>query len=147
MKQVFIDMDGVLADFDRAKLEYEESIFLRYPQSTPGFFFHLKPMPWAIEAVSIIEAKGHEVFFLTAPSTKNPHCWTEKAQWIEKHFGFSYLNKLIITERKELLWAPGRLLIDDYISGKGQEYWISKNSFIHFKNWNQAISELNNISQ
>lgn len=146
--QVFIDMDGVLADFDKAKLEYQKkNPFLEYPQATPGFFYHLEPVPGSLEAVKYIESCGHEVLFLTAPSTKNPHCWTEKADWIELHFGFDYLSKLIITERKELLWAPGRVLVDDYIEGKGQEHWNQEGSLIHFKNWDQALEELNKLSK
>lgn len=145
--QVFIDMDGVLADFDRAKLHYKKiDPSLEYPQATPGFFYHLEPVHGAIWSVKALEEVfNHEVLFLTAPSAKNPHCWTEKANWIEKHFGFQYLNKLVITERKELLWAPGRVLIDDYACGKGQEYWASKNSLIQFKNWSQALSELKDM--
>jgi 5'-nucleotidase len=58
-------------------------------------------------------------FILTAPSIKNPHCYREKRQWVEKYLGMTAVNNLIISAHKGL--HRGDYLMDDCASGKGQE--------------------------
>jgi 5'(3')-deoxyribonucleotidase len=65
---------------------------------------------------------------LTAPSEHNPLSYTEKRIWIEKHLGFDFVERLIICSNKSLL--KGDILIDDHISGKGQENF--EGQLIHF---------------
>ncbi len=62
-----------------------------------------------------------EPFILTAPSLRNPHSYTEKRLWVEKHLGYEVVHRLIITAHKGL--NRGHFLIDDHDSGKGQEYF------------------------
>lgn len=110
-KIVYIDLDGVIFDFLKAHREaLEENPRQPFPQSQLGFFLNLEPIKDAIYSVERLFEK-FDVYFLTAPSTKNPLCYTEKRLSIEKHFGFEACKKLIICENKSLL--KGHYLIDD----------------------------------
>jgi hypothetical protein len=83
-----------------------------------GFFENLEPIDGAIESINQLR-KQFDVYILTAPSNRNPHCYTEKRLWIEKHFDYEFTERLIISSNKSLL--KGDFLIDDYAEGKGQE--------------------------
>lgn len=112
MKDIlYIDLDGVIFNFQKAHQEaLEENPRQPYPQSQLGFFLNLEPIKNALYAFERLDEK-FDVYFLTAPSTKNPLCYTEKRLSIEKHFGFEACKKLIICENKSLL--KGKYLIDD----------------------------------
>lgn len=125
---VYVDMDDVLCDF-RTAYEMVKSTRpeISFPQSLPGFFEGLDPLDGAIESVNSLRQQ-HNLFILTAPSTRNPHCYTEKRIWIEEHFGYEFTKRLIISPDKGLLL--GDYLIDDHVSGKGQERFGGE--VIHF---------------
>lgn len=94
-KIIYIDMDDVLCDFKSA---YENAILensgMKFPQSQYDFFRNLKPIKNSIEAVLYLDAQDKfEIYFLTAPSIRNPLCYTEKRLWIEDYFGLETLNK------------------------------------------------------
>ncbi len=86
---IYIDMDDVLCDFSSAKkraLEVFPSI--KYPQSQYGFFEKLTPLEGAIDAINtLIDSSRYDPYILTAPSTRNPLCYTEKRVWVENTFG------------------------------------------------------------
>lgn len=69
----------------------------------------------------LLSHPGFEPYIATAPSIYNPLCYMEKRLWIERHLGMAYVDRLIIISNKGLL--QGDLLIDDYIEGKGQEFF------------------------
>lgn len=137
-KIVYVDMDHTLSDYDagfkRQKLRYPH---LQYPQSEPGMFLALEPMPGAVEAYNWLnEHPQLDVYILTAPSELNPHSYTEKRLWTEKYLGMGAVKKLIITPNKGL--NKGDFLIDDYISGKGQEDFegrILQFGSVEFPDW------------
>jgi 5'(3')-deoxyribonucleotidase len=127
---VYVDMDDVLCDYT---LVYHETLTInpeiKYPQSQYGFFVNLPVIQGAVDAVNaLMQSKTYEVYILTAPSARNPLSYTEKRVWIEQHFGDEFVEKLIICSNKGLL--KGDYLIDDNISGKGQESFEGK--LIHF---------------
>ena len=129
-KIIYIDMDEVLADFYKL---YEEKIeanpSIKFPQAEYGFFANLEPIKDSIGSVkSLIECELFDVYILTAPSVKNPLCYTEKRVWIEKYFGIDFCEKLIISPNKGL--NKGDYLIDDNNYGKGQDQFEGK--LIHF---------------
>lgn len=135
-------MDDVLCDFKTAhKKAIQSNPEIKFPQSQHDFFRQLKPIKGGIEAVKFLHSnEKFQVYILTAPSIRNPLCYTEKRLWIEDYFGLEMVNRLIISPNKGL--NKGHYLIDDYKSGKGQENF--EGNLLHFgsetfKNWKQVL--------
>ncbi|MFE8070131.1 hypothetical protein QQM79_03650 [Marinobacteraceae bacterium S3BR75-40.1] len=120
---IYIDMDHTLCDYAAGFKEYQRRFpELQFPQSVEGFYLNLKPLEGAVETFHWLNNKAEtEVFILTAPSVKNVHSYSEKRLWVEKFLGFDVVHRLIISAHKGL--NQGDFLIDDYASGKGQEYF------------------------
>lgn len=145
MARIYVDMDGTIADFYGAIIKRKESakndLEKNWPQSKVGFFLELKPIDGAIEAINILSLiKNHEVWFLTRPSFKNIHCYTEKAQWIQKYFGMQGLERLILCGNKSLL--KGDYLIDDtQIDGQLEfEGVFIKIGSDKYPTWNEVLT-------
>lgn len=143
VKIVHIDLDNTIMDYRKAhKLSLQYNPGQPYPQSQVGFFYNLVPFDYAM--YSVIELmKKYDVYFLTAPSVKNPLCYTEKRLSIEKWFGLEACNKLIISPRKDLV--IGDYLIDDQSDSHGQSDFVGE--FIHygsekFPNWFSVLEYL-----
>jgi len=135
---IYVDMDHVLCDYDAGFTQWQAKYpELKYPQSQPGMYLSLEPMAGAIETYLWLHNHlNTAVFVLTAPSVKNPHCYSEKRLWVERHLGIDAVDNLIISPHKGL--NRGDYLIDDNISGKGQESF--EGELIHygserFSNW------------
>lgn len=120
---IYIDMDHVLCDYRKGYLKHQKLYpELEYPQSQPGLYINLDPITGAIETYQWLDEHPETaVFILTAPSISNPHCYSEKREWVEKHLGMRAVRNLIISPHKHL--NRGNYLIDDMPSGKGQEYF------------------------
>jgi 5'-nucleotidase len=110
--RIYVDMDDTLCDcttaYKEARLRSPE---MRYPQATHGFFRNLVPIKDAVAGVDALKRAGHDVWILTRPSTMNRLCYTEKADWVYKHLGQEWVDKLILCPDKSLL--KGDVLIDD----------------------------------
>ena len=108
---VYLDMDGPLANFDKAiegaKLNAEGDPVCMFEK---GFFRNLEVTPGAKHAVDIISGMDCELYIASKPSTKNLWSATEKYQWIEEHFP-TLLRRIFLTCDKGFL--KGDLLIDD----------------------------------
>ena len=144
MKQplrIFIDMDGVLADFDKAAKQMKKIMNIdselrpsaTYESSEKGFaydevldFSKFDPIPCAIESIHKIIDMGHDVFIASTPPWNNPDAWGQKRNWIEEHLP-ELERKVILTHRKDLL--IGDILIDDS-TYRGQKDFNGE--FIHF---------------
>jgi 5'-nucleotidase len=142
---VYIDMDDVLCDFSgehRRALQINPGV--AFPQSQYGFYQKLPPLDGAIETIrALYNSPDHTPYILTAPSTRNPFSYTEKRVWVEEKLGFEFVDRLIICSHKGLL--KGDILIDDNISGRGQEHFEGR--LIHFggqqfPNWETVRNEL-----
>lgn len=128
--RVFVDMDGVLCDIAAA---YQEAArthpHVAFPQSIPGLFASLSVIPGAIEAMAALRSNPRlDVWILSAPSTRNPLCYSEKRIWVERVFDYPLAKRLVLASDKSLL--RGDVLIDDNVSGKGQERF--EGELIHF---------------
>ena len=142
---VYIDMDDVLCDYTTAfNNAIEETPGIAFPQSQYGFYANLAPITEAIESVQkLINSEKFDPYILTAPSTRNPFSYTEKRVWIEKYFGIEFTEKLIISSNKGLL--KGDILIDDLISGRGQENFegkIMQFGSANYPDWKTVIARL-----
>lgn len=142
--KILVDMDGVLANFEKKFLEnYRNtfpdeyfiplenrinfSIIEAYPEhlrdkvesiyTSKGFFESLDPIEGAIEAIQEMKALKVQIAFCTAPLSQYEHCVLEKYKWIEKHFDFDWTKRIIMTKDKTIV--KGDYLIDDRPNIKG----------------------------
>lgn len=140
---MYVDMDGVICDYPAAfAAAVKENPSIQYPQSVPGFFLALPPIADAVESVNWLRDR-FDTYILTAPSTRNPHCYSEKRIWIEDHFGYEFTKRLIISPNKGL--SKGDYLIDDHADGRGQDQFEGKLILFgtdEFPDWKSVISFL-----
>ncbi|MCP4521017.1 MAG: hypothetical protein GY827_04875 [Cytophagales bacterium] len=141
---VYFDMDGVLCKF---KKKYDEELkrnhSIKYPQATYGFFTSLEPHHIMIGLYKALEKNSNfEVHILTAPSIHNPLCYTEKRVWVEKHLGMDAVQRMVITQHKNLL--KGDYLIDDHSTGRGQDKFEGKLLLVDEDNMNETVNNIIN---
>lgn len=129
---IFLDVDGVVADFasefykihGRPDLDYRtiphydfsDTLGISYEQawSDPRiacfeFWRDLPKLPWADAVVDLARSKG-QIAFLTQP-IREPMCAAGKKAWLDRHYaGLPFF----ICDKKKLLAHPGLTLIDDY---------------------------------
>lgn len=128
---IFLDMDGVLADFDKGaeralatdniyKFEfvYGQEEFWRLINLDPDFFSKLEVLPGADLLVQHL--RGHDLKVLTAlPKTGGQIVDQQKRQWIYAHnFGLPVITCL--THEKPDYCKPGDVLIDDRAVNKAK---------------------------
>lgn len=135
---ILVDMDGVVADFERGFLESWQN---RYPQkpfiplnerrtfslaaeyaqigesvraralySEAGFFASLPAIDGAVEALYALD-KLVNIRICTSPLTKYQDCVLEKYCWVDQNLGSKWVDRIIMTRDKTLV--SGDILIDD----------------------------------
>lgn len=109
-RRVFVDMDGVLADF--ARLMAETGNTGDEIKKLQGAFANLQPIEGALDGVRSLIGMGFEVWIATKPPTGIPHAYAEKAGWILEHLP-ELKRRIIITHDKGLLGDQQDFLIDD----------------------------------
>ena len=124
---IYIDMDGVLADFGKAKkwhLENNPNLDERLktnPDLIQGIFKDLEPIDQAIESVFKLHDSGNfELFIATTSPWDNPEAAMHKRLWVEKHFDDLFHKKMFVTHRKDLL--IGDYLIDDRLDTNAVDF-------------------------
>ena len=155
-KIVYIDMDGVLVDFDDAMKKvflsnpvYKE-LYKNNPDEIPGIFKNPKPIEGAIEAVKKLADSGkYNLFISTTATWNNPEAATHKRLWVEKYFEDIFKKKMIITHRKDLL--IGDYLIDDRLKNGASEFngellsfgcAYETNEWNEYKTWHDILVKL-----
>lgn len=126
-KILYVDMDDVIADFYSAAKDQDENV-QEYLMWTPGFFGKLKPTEGSQWAVAQLE-KRYDVYILSQPLAGHAESYSDKAEWINKHFPSLY-NKLILTQDKGL--NIGDILIDDNKLKWKEKFEKNGGTFIHF---------------
>ena len=116
MKVIYVDLDGVVADFDKGKSDHPlggVTPYIGRPDKLPGVYENLDPITDAIESVNkLLNDSRFDVYFLSTAPWDNPEAWMHKRLWVAKHFNEKLIRKrLILCHHKQLL--IGDYLIDD----------------------------------
>ena len=104
-KIIYVDMDGVIADFDKAA---KLGGYTHRPDLHVNFR-DLDLVSGAQDALMRLN-NDFDIFIATTPPWSRPDVWTHKREWIEEYFPY-LRRKIIYTHRKDLL--IGDILIDD----------------------------------
>jgi hypothetical protein len=117
-RRIFLDMDGVLADFERMRkslsLTAGREITGDDLKAMHGAFSSMQPMAGAIAGVKSLIGMGFDVWIASKPATGKPHTYSEKAAWILFHFD-ELKRKIILTHDKGMLGCAEDYLVDDRI--------------------------------
>ena len=136
-KTALFDMDGTLADHDKAMLQdlrliqepgpdildlvpnknlHSDDIpdyiirRIKMIRSVPGWWRNLDTMPIGFEVMRIAREIGFEIHVLTQGPLSHPAAWKEKIEWCQDYLPDDV--KITITRDKGLVY--GRVLVDDF---------------------------------
>jgi len=111
---VFIDSDGVVADFDKALAE--SGLTADKFKYLPGVYLWLDVIHSARESIETLkkldDADKIKVWILTKTPSGSPYAYTEKVLWYRKHFPWLE-DRVIITHDKHLMGTASDFLLDD----------------------------------
>lgn len=132
-----VDMDGVLADFEKRADQLMEGKLQELPKRAMWtaikehikgggrFWYELEKMAYVDEMMKLLVATGLPVEILTASgSEKSAH--PDKRDWIEKHYPGTKVNIVFSSADKAKLAKPGLVLIDD--RAKSIDPWTAAGS-------------------
>lgn len=148
--QVFCDLDGVLADFDRGVVERTGSkphhfrrrrkMWRRLrPPRTPDFFSSLPLMRDALQLWTFLQPLSPAI--LTG-SPSGDWAAPQKKRWCVEKLSLPAERVLVVDATDKALFSkPGAVLIDDY--EKHRDPWEARGGiFIHYKSAMKSIALL-----
>ena len=150
-KIVYVDMDGVIAQFPRSLEEVHPSIRQECKEwcdktgehysDFEGLFATLEPVEGTHKAISKLIGHGYTVFILSTGPWANTSSGSDKRRWLEKHFSsipspsgdppVFPKKHLMLTHRKDL--NRGAYLVDDRVKNGAKEFGEREGQeWIHF---------------
>lgn len=127
-RQIFLDCDGVLADFDRGaeailglapgafEARHGASEFWKRLARADGFFDNLDPMPDALE---LYEAVRHRNPIILTGLPRGTWAEPQKRRWAQRHFpGVPVITTSAALKREHC--HPGDVLVDDRDQYRGR---------------------------
>ena len=138
-KVIFVDMDGVLCDYEGHCREL--GVGVDETDGINGFFLDLKPLPGALEAYRKLN-EVHDVYILSTAPWDNVTALSDKNAWLKKYLPEAY-KRVIYTHHKNL--CVGDYLIDDRTKNGAGEFTGELIQFgtDKFPNWDKVLEYLN----
>ncbi|CAN7221132.1 hypothetical protein LJR219_000758 [Phenylobacterium sp. LjRoot219] len=148
-KQIFLDCDGVLADFDRGaeqilglppslfEARHGSGEFWRRLAQADGFFANLAPMP---DAYALYEAVRHKTPVILTGMPRGAWAEPQKRRWTAKYFpGVPVITTMAALKHEHR--HPGDVLVDD--RDKYRSLWEANGGvFVHHTSAADSIVEL-----
>jgi 5'(3')-deoxyribonucleotidase len=131
VRQLFLDCDGVLADFNKKATEicggppreFEDKVgeqaFWDKLYDTPEFFYSLDPMP---DAYELVDAVKHLKPIILTGRPRGEWSVDQKLRWRDKYF--PDLEMIVCRSRDKIKHAqPGDVIVDDW--EKWRPLWVN----------------------
>jgi hypothetical protein len=148
-RRIYLDCDGVLADFDRGAQDilglppavfekrYGPGQFWKRLGTAQAFFENLEPMPDAFE---LYEAVRHRDPVILTGLPRGAWAEPQKRRWAARHFpGVEVITTAAALKREHC--HPGDVLVDD--REKYRHLWEAAGGvFVHHRNARSSIAEL-----
>ncbi len=144
MKILYIDMDGVLVDFQTGIDQLSEETIKEYEgrlDEVPGIFGLMDPMKGALEAFEQL-SNNFDTYILSTAPWENETAWSDKIVWVKKYLGEKARKRLILSHNKHL--NKGDFLIDDRLKNgvdkfEGEHIHFGTDSFA---DWDSVVTYL-----
>ena len=126
--EIYVDMDGVLADFfgEWAKVMGKKSFrdiedpasAIKKIKTVEDFWLNLPVLPQAKELLSLIKRVKGKYKICTSPLADDPRSEPHKREWVKKNLSFFLPEEVIVTHNKPQFAknknGTPNILIDDY---------------------------------
>lgn len=131
VRQFFVDMDGVLADFDthhenvfglRPNKQTDNIVDWSHVNNHENFFSNIPPMPDMRELWEYVSV--YQPIILTGVPKSVQSASNNKESWVRKHLGPDIEIRCCLSKEKCLHANPGDILVDDWT--KYQHLWLAK---------------------
>lgn len=148
-RQLYLDCDGVLADFDRGaeavlgmhprvfEARHGRARFWARLAQTPDFFARLPLMPGALELFAAVRHLDPAILTGIPPGD-----WAaaQKVRWAEQHFPGTRIITCLAADKRQHC-RTGDVLVDDTL--KHRHLWVAAGGiFIHHQSVARTLAEL-----
>lgn len=150
MNQLFLDCDGVLADFDTAaeQLFKQNSREAEKALGTPAFWKRIRShknfygnLPLLPDAMELYHAVAHLNPIILTGCPIGGWAEQQKVDWAARHFPGVRIITCLSREKCRFLVHPGDILVDDYL--KYRHLWEQAGGiFVHHETAKQTIESL-----
>lgn len=149
---LYIDLDGVMADFNKAVLQHTGSEYSgkdtwEILENIPNLFYNLEVLPDAYYALNFIERNFIPYEFLTAlplPTKELYSAHIDKVRWVQRKLhSDAQVNCVSHRSQKKYFVQNGKqdILVDDMLDNC-LEWQEAGGIAIYHRNWRASIEEL-----
>lgn len=148
--QIYLDLDGVMADFDahfpamfgiNHKDMLDDDMWAQI-NAHPSYFRDMPVCPGALNFFSVIE-EMNPIVLTACPKSNYAHAARQKREWVREHLG-SHVTVLPVmggSSKPLFMHAAGDILIDDF--ERNTKAWAHAGGVpILHRNFSQTIKDL-----